>query len=257
MIKQEEKIFTESLYDEFSFSIKAMAKFILKSDKLADKALVRTFRKIIKFRKIFYRVEKADVRRIVVVFLRSICFGILRKERKLNYDKSFSVPEVVLNESAEKGDNMLSDLLKKDNLRWFKDTFVSFGSPFKEICIMKFYYNMETSEVANILGLKKAQVNSVLGKRLARLKSETDHFLGGKILPAEMGVALGLVSKQYVDEEIKRLESFEVSRVKVLPETKEKLLKYLDFCQKKPLIYTIASLVALVLIAVAVLIIVL
>lgn len=257
MIKQEEKIFIESLYEEFSLSVKAMAKFILDDEKLAEKALYLTFRKIIKYRKIFYRVEKIDVRRIVVVFLRSICFVFLRKKRKLNYDKSFNVPDSVLNEDNSVGDNMLSELLKKEKLSWFKETFVSFGSPFKEICIMKFYYNMKTSEVADILGLKKAQVDSILGKRLSKLKSETDHFLGGKILPAEMGVAIGLVSKQYIDEEIQRLESFEVSRIKLLSETKMKLLKYLDFCQKKPLILTIAVSAAVVLLAVILLIVLL
>jgi len=254
VIKQEEKKFTEALYDEYSLSVKSMAKYILKSEKLADKALLRTFCKIAQYRKLFYRVEKEDIRRIVVVFLRSVCFGFLRKERKLNYGKSFAVPESILEENSENGDNMLAELLKKDKLNWFKDTFESFGSPFKEICIMKFYYNMKTSEVANILGLKKAQVNSILGKRLTKLKAETDHFLGGRITPAEMGIALGLVSKKYVDGEINRLESFDVTRIKLLPKTKEKVLKYLVFCQKKPLIFTVAISSVAVILAVVLLV---
>ncbi len=255
MIKQEEKKFTEALYDKFSFSVKSMAKYILKSEKLADKALLQTFRKTVKYRKLFYRVEKEDIRRIVVVFLRSVCFGFLRKERNLNYDKTFNIPESFLKEYN--GNSVLSELLKKENLGWFKETFVSLGSPFKEICIMKFYYNMKTSRVANILGLKKAQVESVLGKKLAQLKAETEHFIGSRISPAEMGVVIGIVSRQYIDEEIKRLESFDISRVKLLPETKTKVLKYLDFCQKKPLIFTIAGIVAAVLIAIMILIILL
>ena len=257
MIKQEEKKFTEALYDEYSLSVKSMAKYILKSEKLADKTLLRTFCKIAKYRKLFYRVEKEDIRRIVVVFLRSVCFGILRKERKLKYDKSFNLPEATFAENPEKSDNMLSELLKKENLSWFKDTFETFGSPFKEICVMKFYYNMSTSEVANILGLKKAQVNSVLGKRLFKLKAETEHFLGGGILPAEMGVALGLVSRKYIDEEIKRLEGFDITRIKLLPKTKEIVLNYLNFCQKKPLIFTIGVSLAVVLLAVILLIVLL
>ncbi len=257
MIKQEEKKFTEALYDKFSFSVKSMAKYILKSEKLADKALLQTFRKAVKYRKLFYRVEKEDIRRIVVVFLRSVCFGILRKERKLKYDKSFNLPESALNENSEKGDDILSELLKKKNLSWFKDTFETFGSPFKEICVMKFYYNMSTSEVSSILGLKKSQVNSILGKRLFKLKAETEHFLGGKILPAEMGVALGLVSRKYIDEEIKRLEGFDITRIKLLPKTKKIVLNYLDFCQKKPLIFAIGASLAVVLLAVILLIVLL
>ena len=200
MIKQEEKKFTEALYDKFSFSVKSMAKYILKSEKLADKALLQTFRKAVKYRKLFYRVEKEDIRRIVVVFLRGICFGFLRKERNLEYDKTFTLPEEFLSGNTPAVGVGLSELLKKEKLGWFKETFVSLGSPFKEICIMKFYYNMKTSEVANVLGLKKAQVESVLGKKLAQLKAETEHFIGSRISPAEMGVVIGIVSRQYIDE---------------------------------------------------------
>ena len=158
MIKQEEKKFTEALYDEYSLSAKSMARYILKSEKHADKALLRTFYKIVQHRNLFYRVEKEDIRRIIVVFLRSVCFGILRKEKKLKYGKTFTVSEDIINEQSANNNNMLCELLKKENLSWFKNTFETFGSPFKEICIMKFYYNMKTAEVANILGLKKAQI---------------------------------------------------------------------------------------------------
>ena len=257
MIKQEEKKFTEALYDKFSFSVKSMAKYILKSEKLADKALLQTFRKAVKYRKLFYRVEKEDIRRIVVVFLRGICFGFLRKERNLEYDKTFTLPEEFLSGNTPAVGVGLSELLKKEKLGWFKETFVSLGSPFKEICIMKFYYNMKTSEVANVLGLKKAQVESVLGKKLAQLKAETEHFIGSRISPAEMGVVIGIVSRQYIDEEIKRLESFDITRIKLSPEIRTRVLKYLDFCQKKFWIFAIASLVAAVLIAVILLIILL
>lgn len=257
MIKQEERKFTESLYDKFALRVKSMAKYILESEKLAEKALLQTFRKAVKYRKLFYRVENEDIRRIVVVFLRSACFGFLRKERKLDYDKDFNLPEDFLNENTPNAGDGLTELLKKEKLGWFKETFVSMGSPFKEICIMKFYYNMKTSEVANILGLKKVQVNSVLGKQLAKLKSETEHFLGSKISPAEMGVVIGIVSRRYIDGEIKRFESFDVTRTRPLPETKTKVLKYLDFCQKKPLLFTVAGAVAAVLVAVIILIIIL
>ena len=76
-------------------------------------------------------------------------------------------------------------------------------------------------------------------------------------MPAEMGVALGLVSRKYIDDEIKRLESFDITRIKLLPKTKEIVLNYLDFCQKKPLIFAIGASLAAVLLAVILLIILL
>lgn len=232
MNKAEEMQFVESVFDEFALNVKAMARYILKSEKAAEKAVALTYGKIIEQRKLFDRVEKSDLRRLVVVFLRCACFEILRKEREIEFSDRTEVPESVIGGRDDGGD-MLAELLKKEKLRWFKDTWISFGSPFKEICILKFYYSMETPSVADILGMKITEVNAVLCKWLAKLKTETDFYLSGSISPAEMGVAIGLVSRQYIDDEAERLELFDISRIKVSPKTKQKILKKLKIKQLK------------------------
>ena len=254
MNKKDEALFVESVFDEFALSAKAMAKYILKSDKSAGKAVYLTFGKIVKHRKLFDRVEQEDIRRLVIVFLRCACFEILRRERGLEYSDQAEVPENVSGGNSGDGGDMLAELLKKEKLRWFKDTFISFGSPFKEICILKFYYNMESASVADILGLKTAEVNAVLCKWLAKLKTETDFYLGGSISPAEMGVAIGLVCRQYIDDEAERLVRFDVSHVSVSSKIKRRILKKLKMERLKPWLILGSAILLLIIAAIVFLI---
>ena len=119
MNKTEEKLFIESVFDEFSLNVKAMAKYILKDEDLAEKAVYRTFVKIIMNMKLFDDVESEDFRRLVVVFLRCSCYEILRKKRRIEYGQKFEAPETYNNYGT------WNKILKKSTLRWLKNTFTS------------------------------------------------------------------------------------------------------------------------------------
>ncbi len=240
MDKADERLFIESVFDEFSLNVKAMAKYILKDESLAEKAVYRTFSKIILNRKLFDDFEQDDFRRLVVVFLRCSCFEILRKKSGIEYDSKFEAPETSDNYGT------WNKILNRSTLLWLKNTFVSFGSPFKEICILKFYYKMEIKDVARLLSMNSLDVVAVLGRRLAKLKNETEGFIGESVSPAEMGLAVALVSGEYVGDEFSRMEKFDVSRMTVSPKTKEKVLRKLRFAKAKPfLLLGVASVVLL------------
>ena len=240
MTKQEEKLFIQALYNDFSLNVKASAKYILGSEKLAEKALVRTFLKVVKHKNLFMEFDSVERRRLMAVFSRAACFDILRRQKKVKYETDFTVPESELEGEKRKMAD-ISQLLQKDKFQWFKDTFASFKSPFKEICIMKFYFKMPTTKVKDVLGLKASQVNSILGSRLAKLKSQTESYLGGEIEPAELGMALGLAGKKCADEDLSALENSDISRVSLSAETFAKVNGYLSFRQILPLFFGICG----------------
>lgn len=230
MNKTEEKLFIESVFDEFSLNVKAMAKYILKDEDLAEKAVYRTFVKIIMNMKLFDDVESEDFRRLVVVFLRCSCYEILRKKRRIEYGQKFETPETYNNYGT------WNKILKKSTLRWLKNTFTLFGSPFKEICILRFYYNMDIKYIARALTMNRWDVLAVLSRRLVQLRNETESFVGESVSNAEMGLAISLVSGEFVEEEFSRMNKFDVTRVKVASKTKEKILNKLKFVRAKPFV---------------------
>lgn len=242
MNKTEDILFVESVFDEFSLNVKAMAKYILKDEALAEKAVYRTFSKIILSKKLFEDLEKDDLRRLVVVMLRCACFEVLRKKSGIEYDSKFEAPESSDNYGT------WNKILKKSTLRWLKNTFVSFGSPFKEICILKFYYKMEIKEIARLLSMNSLDVVAVLGRRLAKLKGETEGFIGESVSNAEMGLAISLVSGEFVEEEFARMEKFDISRVTVFSKTKKKVLR--KFKLVKARLFILLGISAFVLIAI-------
>ena len=232
MDKNEEKLFIEALYDEYSLSLKSMIASILKSKKKSEKALLRTFLKIVKYRQLFYD-DNVDASRLIVMFARGSCFNYIRKEKGLDYSEKKLLPHGAPSYDDKSCESVLAELLKKNNLTWLKETVSSFGSPFKEVAVMKFYYTMDTSAVADILGLKPAEVNNVLYKWLARLKLETEHKFQQSIDTAELGVAVGLVGGKLSEEYRKKLDEYSVSDVFVSPKIKKSVMKNLVFRQNR------------------------
>ncbi len=233
MKEDREALFIEALLDEYAFSVKAMAKYILNDDRLAEKALRMTFDKIVANRKIFDRVDDEDSHRLVVVFLRCACFEILRGKRKIDYSSKVVTPE----SSGDYGKwTMVHILCKKSTLCWLKNTLTSFGSPFTEICILKFYFSLDIKAIAKVIGMNRFDVFAVLHRYLAKLKNATDGFVGADVPPADLGLAIALSCGDYVGEEFSRMKKFDVSKVRVSEKIKVRVFKKLKFSRLKPLI---------------------
>lgn len=254
MDKNEEKLFIEALYDEYSLSLKSMMSGILKNGQKSEKALLRTFLKIVKYRYLFYD-DNVDASRLIVLFARGSCFNCIRKEKHLDYSEKNLFPNGIPSVKNKRCDSVLAELLKKSNLKWLKETVFSFGSPFKEIAVMKFYYAMETSAVADILGLKQDEVNNILCKWLVKLKVETEYKLQQNIDTAELGVAVGLVGGELSEDYRKKLDTYSVSDVSISPKIKKTVLNSLFIRQNKRLLLLAMVLLLCLIVAIFVIVI--
>lgn len=230
MKKEEEKLFIEALYDQYSYSIKAMLNYNFKSKKIAKRYLFRIFAKIIKYRKQIFSEDSSDVAGFLATLVSCACFSASRKTKKcINFDNIQLEPEFC--KSGK--ESLLPELLLKKNIIWFKNTFLEFGSPFNEICVLKFYYKMKTSEVASVLGMSSSEVSNIMSKYLFKLQTETNHYLKSYISPSELGIAIGMVGKAWADDLVGKLESFSINRISSVSNEKRFVLIFLFFSRHK------------------------
>ena len=112
-----------------------------------------------------------------------------------------------------------------------------------------------TEQIDQIKKQAEAEKEARMKECRAKQDKLTEIYQAGRALEAEERELKASLSE--LENQAKRFESFDITRIKLSPEIRTRVLKYLDFCQKKPLIFAIGASLAVVLLAVILLIILL
>lgn len=78
----DERELVQQLFFTYGQRVKALAGRILRNEQDAEDALHDTFLKIIRYRKKFVGADPAEIKRLIVIIAKSVCFNLYRRKSR-------------------------------------------------------------------------------------------------------------------------------------------------------------------------------
>ncbi|MCQ2456890.1 MAG: sigma-70 family RNA polymerase sigma factor [Clostridia bacterium] len=174
-LEDTERCLVEQLWMDYSGKVKAICMKILCSEDLAQDALNETFLKVIKYKDRFSDTDERERARLIVIYARSVCFTLYRRKNKLKIDS--------LEELAEEADgeeklvrgearDLTEILLRKETSEMLAREIAALPTPTREIVVMKYYYDMRNTEIAEFFGMKPSTVGTVIERANKKLRKK-------------------------------------------------------------------------------------
>lgn len=179
--EENERELVSRLYSRYSSKVKAIAYKIMRNNQDAEDALGNTFIKIIKYRNKFIGIDEDETNRLIVIFTRSTCFDMLDKRDKLefislNIEKENDDRERFIFETASDTD-IESDFMLKETVKIVTEKIKALPMPAKDIMLMKYYFNMQNTEIADMIGMNASTVGTIIQRNTIKLKKEMEVYL--------------------------------------------------------------------------------
>lgn len=168
------------IYAQYSTKVKAIAYKIMKNPQDAEDALGNTFIRIIKYRKNFIGIDETEIKRLIIIYTRSTCFDMLDKRdsaelislsmEKENNDRESFVTEIASEINVE------NDFLMRETIKIVTEKIQVLPMPAKDIMLMKYYFNMQNIEIADVLGMNVSTVGTIIQRNTAKIRKELGAF---------------------------------------------------------------------------------
>ncbi len=177
---ENEREIVSSLYSKYSSKVKAIAYKIMRNNQDAEDALGNTFIKIIKYRNKFIGIDEDEIKRLIVIYTRSTCFDMLDKRDKfefisLSMEKENNDREGFISETASDV-NVENDFIMKEMVKIVTEKIQALPMPAKDIMLMKYYFNMQNTEIADIIGMNVSTVGTIIQRNTIRIKKEMEAY---------------------------------------------------------------------------------
>lgn len=162
--------------------MKLLAQSILKNEADAEDALHDTFLLVIRYRKKFVQADEIEIKRLLVIYSRSVCFNRLRREKRT---RARIVPDTApdadddLHPAADIPDADADPtrlLLTKEQADVLRRAIDRLPSPAREIVWLRYYAGHTNVEIGALLGIKPSTVGSTLRRSLAKIQNETGAY---------------------------------------------------------------------------------
>ena len=168
------------LYTEYARRVKKMAISILHSDRYAEDVVSETFLKIIRYREKFIDVSEEERIRLIIIFTRSVCFNIHKHNKKFRIEslESFGGDEDDEGSRLDipSDDDILKVLVDTEAGNLLKNAVNSLGDPARDMIILKFYYGMKNTQIAEFYKTNPSTVATVIGRSDKRLKTKLGRY---------------------------------------------------------------------------------
>ena len=155
----------EEIYHKYRWLMFSTAKEILKSKELAEEATQEAF---IKITKNIHKIKDAcdyKTKNLVVIITRNMCFDVLDKEKR--HMGLVSIDDVEIKNTVEYFD------LETLELQSVVDVIGMLSDEYRDIIQLKYYYDFNEKEIADMLGISHAAAR----KRLERAKAKLSKLL--------------------------------------------------------------------------------
>lgn len=182
--EDEERELVECLFRSYSAKVLALSKSILKNREDAEDAVNNTFLKVIKYRHKFVGIDGDETKRLIVICTRSVSFDMLRKKKRIDFcslDESVEDDEGnALNQELPTDIDVLKSLIEQETLMQVKEALNQLGEPAKDIVRLRYYYDMQCSEIADFLNINASTVRTILQRSLAKLRKMLEEYYYGE-----------------------------------------------------------------------------
>lgn len=179
--QEDERELLRRLFFTYAPKMKQLAKSILKNDADAEDALHDAFLLVIRYRKKFVQADEIEIKRLLVIYSRSVCFNRLRREKRM---RAHIVPDApadaddpqpaadIPDADADPGETLLT----KEQADVLRRAIDRLPSPAREIVWLRYYAGHTNVEIGALLGIKPATVGSTLRRSLAKIQNETEAY---------------------------------------------------------------------------------
>ncbi len=156
------------IYHKYKSFVFMVVKEITKDNALAEDAAQETFCKIAKYIKRIERVDSPTTKAFINTIARSAAFDLMRNEWR---QKRYSMDEndrwrVTYQDSVE------TDLLR----RQLRERVEALPDEYRDPIILKYYFGMKSSEIADILHVKATAVRKRLQRGRQLLATELEYW---------------------------------------------------------------------------------
>lgn len=170
---EEERSFAADLYYAYNKQMFNLCMSILKNEEDANEAVSETFVHIMKNIKPF--VESDSLEGLVMVTTKHVAFDYYNKKKKRNANESSSTyydedNNNVLLDLVDVSANVERALLDQDFMNEVKKLLKDMPSDVSTIVVYKYLYRYRNMEIAEMLGIDRAQVNLKLHRARKKLQ---------------------------------------------------------------------------------------
>lgn len=180
----EERALIADIYNEYHQYVFKIAKHIMKNRDDAEDAVGYTFIKIIKYREKFIDIDCNEIKRLIVICTRSVCFNKLRTMNKMptitindaNIDDDGNFSDMEIQDETD----VLSELIKAESKGVLSDAIKKLDEQVQDILEMKYYDNMKNTDIADMTGLTASNVGVLLMRAKAELKKKLEEYFNDR-----------------------------------------------------------------------------
>ena len=147
----------EELYYKYRGFIKKIALYKLKNEDLAEDAVSDTMVELIKNIDRINQIDDYDTKAFVFIVIRNVClnkYNLIKRQKEVSIE---DYPALITSEQKAFEDVYLNDMYER---------ILNLPEIYREILLLKFYYQLSNDKIASILFISPATVR----KRLQRIR---------------------------------------------------------------------------------------
>ena len=170
----DERELVQQLFFTYGQRVKALAGRILRNEQDAEDALHDTFLKIIRYRKKFVGADPAEIKRLIVILTKSVCFNLYRRKKR---ECDLFAAEDGGPDWQDAGEiDAIEAFLARESAARLRDAINTLSAPAREIVLLKYYSGFSNTEIAALLGLPASTVGTILWRSLKKIRERTEAY---------------------------------------------------------------------------------
>lgn len=183
-LEDSERKVIERLYNNYSANVKELVISLLGNDSRADDVVNDTFVKIIRYKENVLDVNESEQVRFMIICARSICFNILKRDKKIRFEPLESPTyrddngNGVVNEPSADVD-LLEHIVNEETGVFLQSAINCLDPHARDIVILRYFYEMKIPEIAEFLKMKPGTVKTVIHRNVIRLRKKLEEYVYG------------------------------------------------------------------------------
>jgi len=182
-LEEHERSIIERLYDDHSKRVRELAILMMNNDSNADDIVNDTFLKVIRYKEKFLDASEKEQIRLLIICTRSICINIYNRNKKIKF---ISLNSMLRDEDDEEVQidvpddiDILKTIVQDETSRHLQTAIEKLAHPARDIVILKYYFEMKNTEIAEFYNMNVSTVSTVLHRSMKILRRELEGYING------------------------------------------------------------------------------
>ena len=171
---EDERAYIGQLFEKYSVRVKRYAIYILHNEQDADDATGNVFLKIIKYRHKFIGISDTMLKGRIALITRCTCLDYMEKRHNHSYQSIYDYTEDddgnIQDYEIPDDLDILRNMIQTETVEKLYEALQVLQSPANEIVMMRYFDEMSSVEIADILSMNDSTVRTILERSLKKMK---------------------------------------------------------------------------------------